>query len=147
MFHANFRFILFYFLYIHIYFLNYNMKYILRRFKYPIRVGIHQEKHDYCVLDHPVIFGSMTNSRDSKCLYFAQRSSLYGFVRPHKGNYGHWQWHEDSLMGVWRFSFGRGIWFFGGGGWMVVWRCYVIRYFVRIFSSCSHSHMSFVCVI
>lgn len=42
------------------------------------------------VKKHPVLFGSMTNSRESKCLYFTQTYNVdvYGFVRPHKGNYG-----------------------------------------------------------
>lgn len=40
--------------------------------------------------EHPVLFRSMTNSRESKCLciYRSTVQALHNFVRTHKGNYG-----------------------------------------------------------
>lgn len=82
----------------------------------------------FFVKKHPVVFGSMTNSRESKCLYFTQTYNVdvIRFCKASQRKLRTMLWYKESLMVLYCIMGG---WFEAGqsGCWQK-WFCEMLCY-------------------
>lgn len=55
-----------------------------------------EKLNNFNIQRHPVVFGSMTNSRESKCLYFTQ--TYIRFCKASQRKLRTMLWYKESLM-------------------------------------------------